>query len=716
MVTFCVLMFFLRLGVVFVCVMESIAAEEINSPADVENLDAITIESEALDSEDMHRKSTLTGRKLRNRLRSNLGETLEKEMGLSNASFGPSVGVPVIRGLSGSRVLVAQDGLGSHDASNISPDHANTVEALLTDEIRIEKGPSVIRYGGTALGGVVNLVDYRIAEYLPEQPLNLSSEYRYNTNSDEHTGLFKLNKAFDDFFIVHVDGLIRSREQVEIPGFAMDEDAVFEQFGLNATGNTEGFIGNSNANTRTGAVGFSFVDEVMGFFGASVSAYESNYGIPPGGHPTHTHNNVPVSGEGEQVRIDMENIRYELKGEWFTDVAVLESMRLHAIIVDYTHDELEAGGVTTFDNFAREIRYEMDLRQTDYLNSTAGVQFSLQDFSAIGSENFIPESEISRKAAYWMQKLVWGDIEFEGGVRFEQQRIQPQQTERVIGGLVSATLPGLLEHDAWSFSLTGLYQVTDAASISLHWQYAQRPPAVQEVLSLGPHLATRSFDVGNIALEMENSNALELSFDYHSDVVKARLNVFKNNINNYIYQENQGFFFDVDEQLFRIQCVQLEQCVPVLGYQQQDVRFLGYEAEIEFSADIEEYGQFILGVFGDYTRAYFRTEGAGDVPRQPPRRAGAFISAQQDFWYAVVRWTHAWAQHRPGNNETRTPGYNLLDASLELQASKTDFGKARLFVNASNLLDEDIRQSVSFLRSFAPQIGRNFEIGIALDF
>ncbi len=709
-------MFILRLGVVLVCFMESISAEEMKISTDIEHLDTITVEGEALGNDSVHRKSTLTGRKLRNRLRSNLGETLEKEMGLSNASFGPSVGVPVIRGLTGSRVLIAQGGLGSHDASNISPDHANTVEALLTDEIRIEKGPSVIRYGSTALGGVVNLVDYRIAEYQPEQPLNMSSEYRYNTNSDEHTGLFKLNKVFGDFFIVHVDGLIRSRDQVEIPEFAMDEDAVFEQFGLQAKGNTNGFIGNSNANTRTGAVGFSFVDDEMGFLGASVNAYESTYGIPPGGHPTHTHNNLPASGEGEQVRIDMENFRYEIKGEWFTDFDALESMRLNAIVVDYAHDELEAGGVTKFDNFTREFRYELDLRQTDYLSSTAGVQFSLQDFSAIGNESFIPETEISRKAVYWMQSLNWGNAELEAGVRFEQQRIQPQQAKRVIGGLVSATLPGLLEHPAWSLSLTGLYQMTDAISVSLHWQYARRPPAVQELLSLGPHLATRSFDVGNIALKMEKSSALELSFDYQSDSVKARVNVFKNNINNYIYQQNQGFFFDVDEQLFRIQCVQLEQCVPVMGYQQQDARFLGYETEIEFFTKVAGYGKFSLGVFGDYTRAYFRSEGAGDVPRQPPRRAGTFISAEQDAWYAVIRWTHAWAQHRPGNNETRTPGYNLLDARLELQTTNTDLGKARLFVNASNLLNEDIRHSVSFLRSFAPQIGRNFELGIALEF
>jgi len=689
-------------------------ANEVDASQDIEHLETLTIEGGDLRHDGKHRQTTLTDRKLRNRLRSNLGETLEKEMGLSNASFGPSVGVPVIRGLTGSRVLVAQGGLGSHDASNISPDHANTVEALLTDEIRIEKCPSVIRYGGTALGGVVNMIDSRVAEYLPEKPFNISGEYRYGSNSGEQTGLIKLDKVFNDFFVIHVDGLIRSRELTEIPGFAMDEEAVFEQFGLKANGNTEGFIGNSKSETQTGAVGVSFVDEEKGFLGASVSVYETNYGIPPGGHPVHTHNNTPSPGDGEQVRIDMENIRYELKGEWFAGFDILESMRLNAIVVDYMHDEQEGIDVTTFDNFTRELRYELDIRQTEFLTSTAGLQVSQQDFSAIGSESFIPETEISRKAAYWMQSFTWESVELEAGVRYEQQRIRTQQTERVIGGLVSASLPALLEHEAWSFSLTSLYHINDAASISLHWQYAQRPPALQESLSLGPHLATRSFDVGNVELDMEKANALELSFHYQTDVVKARLNVFKNDINNYIYQENQDFFFDIDEQLFRIQCVRLDQCVPVFGYQQQDAHFLGYEAEIEFVAEIEEYGQFTFGLFGDYTRAYFREEGAGDIPRQPPRRAGSFISLEQSAWYGMIRWTHAWAQNRPGNNETQTQGYDLLDASLEFQVSKTNVGELRLFVNASNLLDEEIRNSVSFLRTFAPQAGRNFELGLAI--
>lgn len=696
-----------------------VSAEEIDdSDRAVKELDKVVIEGEAKGNENEHRKTFVTGRKLHARARSNLGATLENEMGVSNASFGPSVGIPVIRGLTGSRIQVAQDGLANHDASSLSPDHAITTEPLLVESIRIEKGPSAIRYGGTALGGVVDVIDNRVPEYAEDELLSLSGEYRYGTNPQEHVGLFKLDSVIADHFAFHVDGLKRSRGIVKIPGLAIDEDAILEQFGLDAEGNTLGFIANSDSETKTGAVGFSLVDDQYGFIGASASIYDTNYGIPPGGHPSHSHGNTSSATEeeeGENVRIDMHNVRYNFKGELFTNLPVVEAVRLNSAIVDYEHDELDGDRLSThFTNFTREIRFEADHKLGDYLNGTAGVQFSSQDFAATGEEDFIPETKINQQAGYWIQRLTWADLAFEGGIRSEHQQTKPQESTRVIGGVVSVTLPELLKYNALSLSFSALYNITEHASIALHWQGAQRPPAVQELLSLGPHLATRSFDVGNIELELEKADAWELTFNWQSDHFSARINLFKNDIDDYIYQENLGFFYDIEEQLFRLQCVRLNQCVPVLGYRQQDARFLGYEAETSGSFDIWYNTRLTLGLFSDYTRGYFRAEGAGDVPRLPPRRAGIYLTAEHGNWHGGIRWTHAWEQNRPGLNETATDSYELLNANLEIHPFHWSKSDVRLFFIARNLLNEEIRHSVSFLRSFAPEAGRSFEMGISL--
>lgn len=64
--------------------------------------------------------------------------------------FGPKASRPVIRGLSGERVLMLLDGVSAPDVSNLSPDHSVGIEPVLADQIEILKGPSTLLYGSGA--------------------------------------------------------------------------------------------------------------------------------------------------------------------------------------------------------------------------------------------------------------------------------------------------------------------------------------------------------------------------------------------------------------------------------------------------------------------------------------------------------------------------------------------------------------------------------------
>ncbi|MCW5601505.1 TonB-dependent receptor plug domain-containing protein [Nitrosomonas sp.] len=128
--------------------------------------------------------SILKGRLLHLQRSDTLGRTLEKELGVSNASFGPGVGIPVIRGLTGSRIRMLQSGIGSHDAASLSPDHAVAIDPLFAEEITIIRGPETVRYGGNAIGGVVDVKDHRIPERVPKNLVSGSVESRYDTNGN----------------------------------------------------------------------------------------------------------------------------------------------------------------------------------------------------------------------------------------------------------------------------------------------------------------------------------------------------------------------------------------------------------------------------------------------------------------------------------------------------------------------------------------------------
>ena len=126
------------------------------------HLDDVTITARSLGDGPVPAQQ-LSGAALTQRQGSTLGETLDNLPGVANSSFGPNVGRPVIRGLDGDRIQLLQNGGTLLDASGFSFDHAVPVDPLTTERIEVLRGPASLLYGGSALGGVVNIIDNRIA-------------------------------------------------------------------------------------------------------------------------------------------------------------------------------------------------------------------------------------------------------------------------------------------------------------------------------------------------------------------------------------------------------------------------------------------------------------------------------------------------------------------------------------------------------------------------
>src|SRR5690606_28073820 len=130
--------------------------------------------------------TVLTDKALHDAMRGTLGDTLAGQPGINNASFGPAVGQTVIRGQQGRRVMNLTNGIPNADASGNSADHAQTVEPILANSIEVLRGPSTLLYGGGAIGGVVNVVDRRIASVLPAKPA-FAVEARHDSAADLDT-------------------------------------------------------------------------------------------------------------------------------------------------------------------------------------------------------------------------------------------------------------------------------------------------------------------------------------------------------------------------------------------------------------------------------------------------------------------------------------------------------------------------------------------------
>ncbi len=667
--------------------------------------------------------TVLTGEELRRAVTSTLGETLGDMPGISNSSFGPGVGRPVIRGQAGPRTINLNNGIAAADVSSLSPDHGVSIEPMLAETVEVLRGPSTLLYGGGAIGGVINTLDNRIPGNRIEG-IEGAVEYRYDDAPEMNTGVFKLEAGAGDFAF-HLSGTFRDFENLEIPGLAIDEEAVEMQEELlegehghedehddehghdeEEFENTDGFIDNTDGDVDVFTVGGSYHFGERNFIGFAYNSFETNYGIPPGAHGHHEeehdeeHDEEHEEGEHEEeeeevIRIDLEQERYDTQLH-IHDLApgLIDVARGFLTYTDYEHVELEGDEIGT--QFSRET-YEgrLELVREGENHGVLGFQWRADEFEAVGEEAYVPETDSSEWGIFLIQDFHTESWQFEVGARADYVERDP-----VTG----------FEEDFTSFSLSGsgLYSINSAWNLGVSLSRAERAPSTEELFSnlnnsgeeLVTHAATGIIEIGDPNLDTEVSLNADLSLNWQADNGSfAEITVYFNTFSDYIFLLNTGT--EVDE-------------TPVYIYEQDDADFYGVEVQSSFQLASLAGGDLALGVFGDVTIGEF--DSAGDVPRLPPLRVGSELSWRNEALGAYVRVLNASDQDNPGDFETETDGYTRWDAGIDYTTQFAGDTELFAFLKLKNISDEEIRLSTSFLRNYAPQPGQSIEAGVRILF
>jgi len=679
----------------------------------------------------------LAGEALREQAANSLGETLRNEIGISNSSFGTSVGHPVIRGHSGNRVKVLQNGTTVTDASNVSPDHAEGVEAIMAERLEVIRGPSTLLYGSGAIGGVVNVIDNRIPDSLVEETQFVLQQSRNSVNEEDST-VVSLDASSGNFAF-HLDAFRRESENVDIPGFAIDEMAVEELEELIAHyleeghdedhedhdehdddhdeefENTRGFIGNSGSEADGATAGFSWVTD-NGFIGFSVSEINNEYGLPTGAHShghgdehhdeDEDHHDEEGHEDVEFVRIDMEKTRYDFRTGYDFNDGFIQSFRGSLGVTDYEHSEVEyfedgdSHVGTLFSNEGMDGRFTLTHAPMGNWTGVWGLQLEDSEFSAIGEEAFIPESDISSLGLFGVERYDAANWTAEIGIRFDQNDIDPS---------------GACDYDGNTTSISGsfLYDVSEQANLLFGASRSQRAPSIEELFSnvssttcmqfaddedLVLHAATGLLEIGNPLLDEETSNNLEFGYRRHGDTVSGELSAYHNEIDDYIYLDFTGETHDGAN---------------LATYFQRDATFTGLEGEITFNLVDNGDSSLALSLFGDFVDAEF--DRGGNIPRIAPAKAGAKLRYFGENWSVHFHVTRYTEQDDVGELELETPGYTLVSvyADYHFAVGASDL---KLFVRGDNLKDEEIRNHTSWLKNFAPEAGRGVTMGLRYEF
>ena len=659
-------------------VMATLVSTAYATDEDVQELEEVVVTAqEANDSNSVVPVTVLSDEDLRLKVGHSIGETLKNELGITSQSFGPGVGTPVIRGQSGARVRVLRNGIGSNDVSAISPDHATSTEPLLAERIEVLRGPGTLLYGSGMIGGVVNVIDNRIPGKLPDRLLGGALEQRFDSVSDETSTVLKIEGGKSNL-AYHLDGFFRDRNDLDIGGQAIDVTAAkATDSTLNVSHNTKGFINNTSAHAISGSAGVSLVGD-PGFAGISINRLENNYGIAPDGSGT------------EITRIDLKQSKYDFKSELNKPFGFAESLRMKLGYTDYQHTEIADGEPGAFfTNKSYESRLELTHTPIGIFRGVLGFQALASDFAALDKSTngvIVPRTQTHSYGVFALESFDIGAFTTQLGIRVEDTTLDPEGHTN-------------LNYTPVSASASSLWKINDNNSLNLAVTRSQRAPQVQELLVNGFHDATRSFERGNLNLREETSYNLDLGYKFNSSWVRAQIDLFHNWANNYIYQQRNGEFI---------------MGAPVLETRQADASFMGYESKLVFPLVANDLGFVDLTLFSDYTRGQF--DNGADVPRLPPLRFGFQLDYTKGNWSSNLRLTRGEAQNHPGNNDTATAGYVLLNLGAEYQVLDLKGADVMVFAKANNLLNENIRNSTSYLRNFAPEPGRGVELGFRVSY
>ncbi|MGZ5050781.1 MAG: TonB-dependent receptor [Methylobacter sp.] len=658
--------------------MSAVAAPGGHADDDVQQLDEVVVTAPLQDKKNEFAKpvTILSDEELRLKTGHSIGETLKNEPGITSQSFGPGVGTPVIRGQSGPRVRVLNNGVGSNDVSALSPDHAASSEPLLAERVEVLRGPATLLYGSGTIGGVVNVIDNRIPDKLPDQPVGGALEQRFDTAAEETSTVMKAEGGKGNL-AYHLDGFYRDRNNQQIGGPAIDVAAAqTADPALDVVQNSQGFIANSSAHALSGSAGVSLIGE-PGFAGVSINHLQNIYGIPP-------------DGSGEMSRIDLRQDKYDFKSELKDPFRFAESLRFKLGYTDYRHTEIADGQPGSFfTNKTYEGRLELTHKPMGPLRGMTGFQAIAGDFAAIDKSNnqiIVPRTLSNSYSVFALESFDVGPVASQLGLRVENTTLDPQGHSS-------------FDYTPVSASASGVWKINDDNSFNLAVTRSQRAPQVQELLANGFHDATRSFEIGNANLREETSYNLDVGYKFNADWVKAQLDLFHNWAADYIYQQRNGEFIDG---------------MPVLETRQADATFMGYESKLVFPLLENRIGQVDLTLFSDFTRGRFVN--GGDVPRLPPLRFGFQLDHAKGNWSSNLRLTRGQSQQRAGDNDTPTTGYLRLDLSTQYRIVNLHGTDVMVFAKANNLLDENIRNSTSYLRNFAPEPGRGAEIGFRVSY
>jgi iron complex outermembrane receptor protein len=678
-----------------------------------------------------------------------LGESIDDLLGVSSADYGSAVGQPIIRGMSGTRVKVLDNGMVNRDVSGLGADHLNDIDMSNVQQIEVVRGPSSLLYTNGTVGGIVNIVDNSIAMKDVERLFKVGAEsqsvndgdsqsffYQDNVGGDINISLAYKNTSLGNFDVPNGAIMHEEEEHHDEDEDHDDHEEEHEEHEENL-----GFLANSDFESESFKFGASTTGD-WGYLGVSLASIESMYGIPYHGEGHGDEHDEDEEGhdehEGERIFSNTDSEKFDIRGslnlagnlvkkvDFFmrdTDYSFTEQHAEEAHDEDEDHDEHEghSEGPTTFTNDAIETGAIFD-----FSNSTVSQKFAInfvnEDTSVIGAEAFMtPASRDELTFGYYLSRS-FDSFDLDFGVRYDMIDNE--------GSIVSMHEEEHHDedHDEHEESEVTYYDKTfnnssialnigrelnDFLSLDLGFSSVERAPSTTEMFMNGAHLATARFVVGNVNLNSETSNNIDLTLNVKNGSFFAKATVFKNDVDNYIYLQDETEEEHEEHDKEHEEGHDDHGGLILANYLQKDAELDGYEIEFGNSMDLGS-GELTLSFGRDEISGEF--SGGGNIPRLNPARNIFKLKYSQDNTIFGLMFKDVEKQNDIGLAETNTDGYQMLNAKLSRRFDLGGQGDLTVSLFGNNLLDEVARNHSSYVKTQVPLPGKNYGMRFNLTF
>jgi iron complex outermembrane receptor protein len=645
-------------------------------------------------------------------VRPSIGETLQSQPGVTASSFGPVASRPILRGLSGERVRILVDGIGSLDLSASDPDHAVAINPLTAERIEVLRGPSALLFGSSAIGGVVNVIDTRIPRHMPDGPVQVNALAEYGSAANERSANGSVDVPLGGNFVGHLDASYSKFDDLHVGGYLLspelrEEAEASPDPAVQELAELKDKLPNTSGRIDDIAGGLAYVDGDLNV-GLSFNHHDAKYGVP-----------IRFSLDPEIVpeapTIDAHQNRGDLRvtvpvGGWFTRA------ELRGGISKYWHNEIEDSGEIGSRFFSNGQELRGDVVQTDRggWGGTSGLQYLHQTARIRGEEKYLPDSDNRQFGLFTLQSFVSGKFRVEGGARVEFSRVDADADE-AIAKIADEFAEGQGEqhdigHEALSRSFTplslsigGSYEIAPGWRAGLSLSHSERSPAIDELYSFGPHGGSQQFLVGNPDLSKEKSNGAEISLHHTTGPVHLQGSLYYSRFSSFIFQAPTG----------EIQAASDGSGLPIYEYRQAKAKYYGFELEAD-----AKFGQALGIRWGgelvtDYVHATI--DDFGPAPQIPPFRILGALTGSRGQVDGRLEVESVSGQDRVAPNETETPGFTMVNASVDWHPFAAN-PELTLSLQGNNLFDVNARRHSSILKDYAPLAGRDIRISARMAF